>query len=165
MGQWVSESVSDSFKLGDSYLISELCELVLINNFCDILISTAPIPTSREVSAALFTNKSWLHSPSFKMTRFVFIISIAADLLGYTCSGKNSIVLGTPQTEFRDYRTHRSGLWVRVILGQFYTGQFDTADNLTPRTIWHRGQFDTRTIWHRTIWHRIKNISINWRPI
>ena len=62
-------------------------------------------------------------------------------------------------------------------------GQFDTEDNLTPRTIWHRpckednltprtiwhrGQFDTimqnRTIWHRpcrednltprTIWHR-----------
>ena len=62
-------------------------------------------------------------------------------------------------------------------------GQFDTKDNLTPRTIWHRpckednltprtiwhrGQFDTimqnRTIWHRpcrednltprTIWHR-----------
>ena len=46
-------------------------------------------------------------------------------------------------------------------------GQFDTADNLTPRTIWHFGQFDTimasRTIWHhegkednltpRTIWH------------
>ena len=47
-------------------------------------------------------------------------------------------------------------------------GPFDTEDNLTPRTIWHRGQFDTimasRTIWHhegkednltpRTIWHR-----------
>ena len=47
-------------------------------------------------------------------------------------------------------------------------GPFDTADNLTPRTIWHFGQFDTimasRTIWHhegkednltpRTIWHR-----------
>ena len=46
-------------------------------------------------------------------------------------------------------------------------GPFDTADNLTPRTIWHFGQFDTimasRTIWHhegkednltpRTIWH------------
>ena len=27
-------------------------------------------------------------------------------------------------------------------------GQFDIADNLTPRTIWHR------TIWHQTIWHR-----------
>ena len=64
-------------------------------------------------------------------------------------------------------------------------GQFDTEDNLTPRTIWHRpckednltprtiwhrGQFDTimqnRTIWHRpcqednltprTIWHHHK---------
>ena len=47
-------------------------------------------------------------------------------------------------------------------------GPFDTADNLTPRTIWHFGQFDnimaSRTIWHhegkednltpRTIWHR-----------
>ena len=46
-------------------------------------------------------------------------------------------------------------------------GPFDTTYNLTPRTIWHRGQFDTimasRTIWHhegkednltpRAIWH------------
>ena len=47
-------------------------------------------------------------------------------------------------------------------------GQFDTADNLTPRTIWHQpckeDNLTPRTIWHlgqfdtimqnRTIWHR-----------
>ena len=47
-------------------------------------------------------------------------------------------------------------------------GQFDTEDNLTPRTIWHRpckeDNLTPRTIWHRgqfdtimqnrTIWHR-----------
>ena len=29
-----------------------------------------------------------------------------------------------------------------------HRGQYDTADNLTPRTIRHLGQFDTRTILH-----------------
>ena len=37
VSQWVSESVSqpviDSFRFGDSYRISELCELVLIRKF------------------------------------------------------------------------------------------------------------------------------------
>ena len=37
--------------------------------------------------------------------------------------------------------------------GQFDTGQFDTADNLTPDNLtpgqFDTGQFDTRTIWHR----------------
>ena len=53
------------------------------------------------------------------------------------------------------------------LVGLRILGPFDTADNLTPRTIWHFRQFDTimasRTIWHhegkednltpKTIWH------------
>ena len=59
-------------------------------------------------------------------------------------------------------------LW---IVGQFGTGQFGTK--IIKQTIWHQdikgrqfgtkiikvdnlapGQFGTRTIWHRTIWHQ-----------
>ena len=34
--QWVGESVSDSFRFGDSYRISELCELVWVTTLFDI---------------------------------------------------------------------------------------------------------------------------------
>ena len=62
---------------------------------------------------------------------------------------------------------HKSSTAGQVDYSLKILGPFDTADNLTPRTIWHFGQFDTimasRTIWHhegkednltpRTIWH------------
>ena len=108
----------------------------------------------------------FLHSSVFYMVTWNLFLNLDQELHVLTdfhfWRGADSIFLTLDSSKYS-----RPFLEGSVYCFPKILGPFDTADNLTPRTIWHFGQFDTimaiRTIWHhegkednltpRTIWH------------